>query len=118
MKDEEDIGNKCAEAAIQVLGSLMAENDEVIEVWFLVGCAAMAANPSNPDMAIYHWTKAMEMLSKIKESLEEKIRVGNGNAGGGSANIQEELDAIQAQIEEIQEKQQGIIHEEVETSMS
>jgi len=118
MKDEEDIGNKCAEAAIQVLGSLMAENDEVIEVWFLIGCAAMASNPSNSDMAIYHWTKAIEMLSKIKESLEEKIRVGNGNTEGGSANIQEELDAIQAQIEEIKEKQQGFIHEEVETSMS
>lgn len=112
---DEEIGSNCAEAAIQVLGSLMAENDEVIEVWFLIGCAAMAANPSNTDMAIFHWTKAIEMLNKGKENLEAKIRGGNDNTEAGCAKIQEEVEAIQAQIEEIQDKLQSIIHEEVET---
>lgn len=106
MKDEEK-GNKCAEAAIQVLGSLMAENDEIIEIWYLVGCAAMAANPSNPEMAMYHWTRATEMLTKVKVALEEKLSVGNDDADQ-TANIQEELEVIQAQIDEVKKKQDGI----------
>ena len=32
----------CCEAAVQVLGSLLAENDEVIEIWYLMGCAFQA----------------------------------------------------------------------------
>jgi hypothetical protein len=34
--------NELAEGAISVLGSLMSENDEVVETWFLLGCAFMA----------------------------------------------------------------------------
>lgn len=35
------------DAAIAVLGSLLAENDEVVETWFLLGCAMMATQVSS-----------------------------------------------------------------------
>lgn len=66
-----DAINQCAELAIQVLGSLLAQNDEIIEVWYLLGCAFMACTPPNPESAHYYWENALTMLNKTKEGLEE-----------------------------------------------
>ena len=61
--------NQCAKAAIQVLGSLLAENDEVIEIWYLIGCAFVALSPVNSDDASCYFEQALEMLNNVKESL-------------------------------------------------
>jgi hypothetical protein len=88
---------KCAESAIQVLGSLMAENDEVVEVWYLLGCAFMAFPPPNIDSAQYYWDQCMTMLIKVKEEMEECIDDDNADAA-------KELEAIEHQIDEVKNK--------------
>ncbi|KAL3795256.1 hypothetical protein HJC23_008341 [Cyclotella cryptica] len=88
---------KCAETAIQILGSLMAENDEVVEVWYLLGCAFMALSPPNIDSAQYYWDQCMTMLIKVKEEMEECIDDDNVDAA-------KELEAIEQQIDEVKNK--------------
>lgn len=85
------IKEKCFESAIQVLGSLLAENDEVIEVWYLLGCAFMSA--SNPESARHYWENTIEMLSKAKEQLENS---------GEDAKC--ELEVLQSQMAEVTSK--------------
>jgi len=105
-EEERHKGNQCAEAAIQVLGSLMAENDEVIEIWYLLGCAAMATSPSpNPEMAMYHWTKATDMLNKVKLELQEKLSEARNE---DTEDIQQEMEMINSKLEEIKSKQDDI----------
>jgi len=87
----------CVEAAIQVLGSLLAENDEVVEIWFLVGCAFSQYSTPNIDAASYYWKSALDMLVKVKSELE------NGTDMEDDSNIVQ-LDEINAQIEEINTK--------------
>ena len=96
-----DTKNQCAESAIQVLGSLLSENDEVIEVWYLLGCAFMACTPPNLESANYYWETALTMLTKAKESLEESIGDGANDDDGFSEN---ELEAIECQIIEVKKK--------------
>jgi len=102
-KNKDEMINTCAESAIQVLGSLIAENDEVIEVWYLLGCAFMACKPSNEDSAKYYWNHALEMLQKVKEGLEEAIDCG----GDDEDEAENELEMIMCQIQDIQKKLGG-----------
>ena len=90
--------NQCAESAIQVLGSLMAENDEIIEVWYLLGCAFVTCTPANVDSATYYWKHAHEMLIKVKSGLEEAIDDGDDD------EAENELEAIECQIKEVETK--------------
>ena len=90
--------NQCAESAIQVLGSLLAENDEVIEVWYLLGCAFMACTPSNNESAHYYWEHTLSMLTKVKEDLNKSLEEEH------DANDEYELDAIECQITEVKSK--------------
>jgi hypothetical protein len=89
--------SQCVESAIQVLGSLLAENDEVIEVWYLLGCAFSACTPPNPDSAHYYWDNALTMLMKAKEGLEQAIDDGDDDA-------ENELEVVECQILDVKEK--------------
>jgi tetratricopeptide (TPR) repeat protein len=84
---------QCSDAAIQVLGSLLAENDEVIEVWYLMGCAFEAA--SDLDAAAQYWERTLDMLLKVKESLE---------MSSDDDEEQDELQDVNVQIEGIRKK--------------
>lgn len=95
---DNDTKNQCAESAIQVLGSLLAENDEVIEVWYLLGCAFMACTPSNDDSAHYYWESALSMLLKVKEDLEKSLEEDE------DANDEYELEVVESQIIEVKKK--------------
>eukprot|EP00571_Detonula_confervacea_P016773 CAMPEP_0172298132 /NCGR_PEP_ID=MMETSP1058-20130122/913_1 /TAXON_ID=83371 /ORGANISM="Detonula confervacea, Strain CCMP 353" /LENGTH=499 /DNA_ID=CAMNT_0013007373 /DNA_START=115 /DNA_END=1614 /DNA_ORIENTATION=- len=103
-----DTINQCAESAIQVLGSLLAENDEVIEVWYLLGCAFMACTPPNPESAHYYWENSLTMLTKAKENLEE---IGDDDDDDGCN--ENELEVIECQIIDVQKKL-GIYEEDDE----
>jgi hypothetical protein len=94
--DATETSNQCVESAIQVLGSLLAENDEVIEVWYLLGCAFMASTPSNLESAHHYLENALSMLTKAKEDLEESL--------GDDENDENELEAIECQIIEVKKK--------------
>jgi len=65
----------CIEAAIQVLGSLIAENDESIEVWYLLGCAFESMTPKNVESAKYYWETALKMLEKEKKELDQEMSI-------------------------------------------
>ncbi len=94
---------RCSESAIQVLGSLLAENDEVIEVWYLLGCAFMSCSPPNPDSARHYWENAITMLTKAKEQMVQS-----------GEDVACELEVIKSQLEEVTKKLDEL-GEEMET---
>jgi hypothetical protein len=95
---------RCSESAIQVLGSLLAENDEVIEVWYLLGCAFMSCSPPNPDSARHYWENAIDMLTKAKEQLQHS-----------NEDVACELEVLQSQLEEVTNKLEELGDDEMET---
>ena len=93
---------ECSYASIQVLASLLAENDEVIEVWYLMGCAYAAASPPDLDAAAQYWGRASELLTKVKIGLE---------VGAGSEEEEEDqLEDVRIQIEEVHQRLKEIGH--------
>lgn len=99
--DEDNVTKKCAESAIQILGSLMAENDEIIEVWYLLGCAFMACSPPQIDSAYYYWDQCMSMLIKVKQDIQEYMDDDNENAEGELEAIEEQIGQVKQKLEEI-----------------
>ena len=91
--------NDCIEASIQVLGSLLAENDEVADVWLLMGCSFAALSPPNNDAAKYYWETALSMLNTAKEGLEVMIEDDAENEC-----LEQERQSIQCQLEEVKAK--------------
>ena len=101
--DENDARrNACVESAIQVLGSLLAENDEVVEVWYLLGCAFEAMTPTNVDAAKYYWETALTMLAKVKEGMDQ---------AGPDEVDEEEKQCIIDQTNEIKERLDTMLDE-------
>jgi hypothetical protein len=89
----------CIEAAIQVLGSLLAENDEVIEIWFLLGCAFTSTEPKNVDSAKHYFENSLEMLQKVKKGLEqempsEEISASLADVTQKISDVQQRLDSL------------------------
>lgn len=64
---------RCVEGAVQVLGSLLAENDEVIEIWFLLGCAFASIEPKSDEASKYYFETALDMLEKVKKGLKGEM---------------------------------------------
>ena len=77
-------------------GSLLAENDEVIEVWYLLGCAFMACTPPNPESANHYWENALTMLTEVKEGIEQTIH--------DDEDAENELEVIECQIIDVKKK--------------
>lgn len=93
---------ECSDAAIQVLASLLAENDEVIEVWYLMGCAFAASSPPDTDMAAQYWGRALELLTRVKGHME-------------LISDEEGLQEITVQIDEVHKRLKEIGHEQNDT---
>jgi len=103
--DNESVRGKCAEASIQILGSLMAENDEVIEVWYLLGCAFMACSPPQIESAHYYWEQCMTMLERVKQQIKDCIdNDDNGDASAELEAIEEQIGNVEKKLEEINVK--------------
>lgn len=66
--------DECITAAISVLGSLLAQNDEVVEIWFLTGCAFAVKTPPLIDTAKFYFERAKEMLTDIRKALKEEAQ--------------------------------------------
>lgn len=101
MNDDTEQRPYCIEAAIQVLGSLLAENDEVVEVWYLLGCAFASTMPKNIEAAKYYWETALELLGKIKKGIEKDTPMLKGDNG---EDMQSEIGDVNVQIEELKMK--------------
>jgi hypothetical protein len=110
-----------AGAAIDVIGSLLAENDQIIEIWILAGDAFAAYNEEqqqqvvqqqrpligpgqDADMAvnddeeeeeppaqIHYWERAMEMLHVVRRELEQQLQ-GNDNGNADEDDDDDEDD--------------------------
>ncbi|KAL7514167.1 hypothetical protein ACHAXN_013269 [Cyclotella atomus] len=99
---------KCAEAAIQILGSLMAENDEVIEVWYLLGCAFMASSPPQVESARYYWDQSMDMLVKVKQDMKECMDEEDEDVAAEVEAIDEQIGEVRKKLDEIDAKEEGM----------
>ena len=99
--DHTERRTQCLRAAVDVLGSLMAENDEVVEVWALAGDAFNFLEPSAPNAAHY-WERAVEMLTSVKGSLEEQRDETEDDEEEDELN--QELEEVLGQLESLQEK--------------
>jgi tetratricopeptide (TPR) repeat protein len=93
--------DRCLTAAISVLGSLLAQNDEVIEIWFLTGCAFAAKQPPLVDAAKFHLDRAMEMLQDVKKALEQEVRFADEV---DLSDLQGQMEENKVQIEDVQAK--------------
>eukprot|EP00977_Amphora_coffeiformis_P011634 scaffold2804_cov181-Amphora_coffeaeformis.AAC.2 len=110
VSDSADISERtaCQHAAISVLGSLMAENDEVIEVWALLG-DAFAAIASNEEASSYYQS-ALDMLSQLKQSIEDDMQMSTSmeedddDADQIEDEMQQQLDDVMCQIDEVRRK--------------
>lgn len=100
----QDAGNEdtraeiCIMAAIDVLGSLLAENDEVVEIWLLVGDAFAATQPPTADAAIHHWERALAMLATVKTSIEQEAFEADDNE---EDELQKQLEEVTCQMEDL-----------------
>ena len=89
----------CVEAAIQVLGSLLAENDEVIEIWFLLGCAFASTEPKSDDASKYYFETTLDMLEKVKKGLKREMPVDE---------VKAEIEDVRQKIKDVKQRLDGI----------
>lgn len=84
----------CAENAVELLSTLMQEDDENIEVWFLMGVALFQQAPPDLLSAKRYLLTASQMLDSVKQSMQTNEGVYDFPYG-----VQELL--VKSQIEEI-----------------
>jgi len=87
--NDANIPNKCLESSILILGSLLAENDEVIEIWFFLGSAF--ASLKQDEMAHFYLEKTLEMLMKVKGDLEN----------GDLEDVCEKIESVQDKLKDL-----------------
>jgi len=87
--------------AISVLGSLLAQNDEVIEIWFLTGCAFAAMDPPLTDTAKFYLERANQMLTDIQKALKEESQYA---CDSEQEELNEQLEMNATQIHDVQSK--------------
>jgi len=105
LMEEKESQAKFAHAAIDVLGSLLAENDEVVEVWILVGDAFHAIGEKTDEqqeLSCHYWERALEMLEVVQKSLIEEQQEAEDM--GEEDGLQEQLDSVVCQMEELRMK--------------
>ncbi|OEU15659.1 hypothetical protein FRACYDRAFT_275746 [Fragilariopsis cylindrus CCMP1102] len=95
---EED---ECITAAICVLGSLLAQNDEVVEIWFLTGCAFAGKIPPLVDEAKFYLERAKEMLTDIQKALKEESQYV---CDSERQDLEEQLEMNADQMQDVQSK--------------
>lgn len=105
--------SQCVLSAVNVVGSLMAENDEVVETWILAGDAFAAADPAEEKLASYYWTRAVEMLETVEQSLQQQISECKDHDEEDVLN--QELEEIKCQIEAVQGKLNDLgVHNDID----
>lgn len=59
----------CADAALDVLSNMMKEDDETVEIYFLMGVAFFNQEPPDLDLADEYLCKASDMLGRVRAAL-------------------------------------------------
>lgn len=65
--ENQQLGNK----AIDLLVSLLEEDDENLEIWYLIGVASLNCVPIDLESARFHLEQAKDMMDKYKESMND-----------------------------------------------
>lgn len=111
----------CAEAAVAVLASLLAEDDTVVEIWTLMGDALQIVEQQHQPEAPaplafrFYWQRALEMLAVVQSSLEQELRdksfgmkedndSDNNDDDDDDDNMQQQLDQVLGHIQDLQAK--------------
>lgn len=97
--NDEKRHEQCIQAAMDVLGSLLAENDEVVEIWALAGDACRAKDPQS---AAHYWNRALEMLKSVRKSLTERLQVVADD--DEEEELNQELEDANCEIEALEKK--------------
>ena len=105
MEDSSDQEDECITAAISVLGSLLAQNDEVIEIWYLTGCAFAAKTPALTDTARFYLERAKEMLADIQKALKDEEHYVDDSE---RPELEEQLEMNATQMIDVQSKLDGL----------
>jgi len=71
-----------AQAAVALTNNLLAEDDEVIELWYLLGLASQQL----PDPDLVGAVDALEMAKELLEQIREQIRLEGGGVDSSSSN--------------------------------
>jgi hypothetical protein len=112
--DESARKAECARAAVDVLGSLLAENDEVIEIWMLLGDAYAVLDENQEEreypLSVEYWERALEMLTTVQQTLEEEQT--NCQSQEEEDEVQQELDQVLCQAEELRSKIEARLSEQ------
>ena len=103
-EEDEHQKSQCVKAAIDVLGSLLAENDEVVEIWILVGDAFVMgeANDEQKELCCHYWERALHMLTEVQKSLVEEQQEASNMEEEDA--LQQQLDGVVCQMEELRIK--------------
>jgi len=92
-----------AEQAMDLCQMLLEEDDENIELWYIMGMAALGASPPDTEAAIYHLEKAKEMILQLQENHGDdegsksmlvliEQRLGEANAAAAEGEIHAEAE--------------------------
>ena len=61
--------NDFPSSAICLLTDLLNDDDENIEIWYIIGVAALESNPPDYDLARYNLEKAQEMMNVVYQQI-------------------------------------------------
>ena len=61
----------CADDALGLLSTLMREDDENVEIWFLMGVAFFQQTPPDLELSRQYLEKAGEMLDAVKKAMQQ-----------------------------------------------
>jgi tetratricopeptide (TPR) repeat protein len=101
----------CVEASIQILGSLLAENDEVPEIFYLLGAAFISGSNPNIDSARFYLDRALEMAEHIKQEMEKEAVKGMHDEEweDGHDDIIARIEDIRGKISELERLEEQVI---------
>ncbi len=91
----------CVEAAIQILGSLLAENDEVIETFYLLGCAFQTKSTSDHEASKFYFENALQMLEKTKDQIQGDDMMNEGSMMNPLEDVIEKIEDVKKKINEV-----------------
>jgi len=100
LRGTDDTADRCTRSCIAVLGSLLAENDEVEDVWSMTGDAHSFLPASEErELAVIYWQRALDLLDVAKTSLEASLQVCDDD---------EDEDIMMVQLEELTSTREAI----------
>ncbi|CAM9181062.1 unnamed protein product [Chrysoparadoxa australica] len=70
------LGNRCCTASLEILSQLLKEDDENIEIWYLMGVAFYRLEPPDLGFARQHLETAASMLEEVRgpaTELQERV---------------------------------------------